>query len=1267
MNDRVGIEPKLVAISLLLAAATFVLDLFQPLGVAAGIPYVAVVLVALWSRERAFVYILASLASVLTIIGVFASTGEQDSWMVLENRGLALFAIWAVALAGARRVADLENADQTLRESERRYALAAGLGGITVWEMIPEEGRLILNDDFKNSFREAENLSSNLVEDWISQVHPEDRETARVDIQSVADGTADGFSLDFRVPLEDGTVLWRHGEGFRASAPGEKPVRIIGTSRDITEQKQAEESLRQSEARLRATMEGGLDGVYFHKAVRNDQAEVVDFEFVDASERGLEMVTLAREELIGTRLSEGYPEAFENGLFDKLKTVLDTGVLLDEDMHALENVDAQWLHHQVVPYGDGVAFTVRDITEVKEAEEVLRRSEASLENAQRIARLGSWDWDVSTNTGQWSDELYRIFGMEPQETEANYDLFVDLVHPDDRKLILKAVEDALSGEKSYQIDHRLVRRDGEIRFIKELAEVRRDENGTPVSMHGTMQDITDLKAVEDALRESEQRLQGAHRMARLGHWSLDLSSRRFCGYGDMFAEFGFYDEEPEFSFEEAMSWVHEADVPCVSAAFERSLADGAAYDETNRFVTKDGRSGYMRLIGEVVRDENGSITGMRGTMQDMTALKAAEAELRESEQRLQGAHRLSSLAHWEVDSASRRFKAYGHIHEGFGLGGEVTEFSFEDALRPIHPADVARVRAAFERSFAEGVPYDEINRNVNSAGQTGYMHIIAEAIRDDAGAVVGLRGTSQDVTALKAAQEELGKTQEKLVTAQRIAGIGSWELDSTRQKAIWSEEMYRIFELDPDTDDAPGRDTFYELVHPDDKRKLETAVAKTLGDGVPMTLEYRLITKLGHEKTVLTFGEATTDERGQLVGFGGTVQDITNLRLAEQKLAQAQKMETVGQLSAGVAHDFNNMLAVVMGNLELAQSRIAGDAQVESLLENALKASKRGAELTQSLLAFSRKQVLFPKPVDVNKAADGVLALARRTIAKSVEITFEPLADLWAADVDSAHLESAVLNLLVNGCTAMPNGGNLKISTWNASQLDPAHRDDESWPTADYVCLAITDTGHGMTPEVLERAIEPFFTTKGMAEGSGLGLSMVYGFVEQSGGLFDIVSEPGVGTKVTLSLPRSDKALRKEGKQMPAERRDPSARTVLLVEDEPRVMETVAFQLSDLGFRVLVAADAVEALRLLSQNIGIDLLFADVVLGPGKNGIDLALEARLKYPDLRVLCTSGYAGEELQARYEGAEDLQILGKPFTLDILSAKLDEVLGVDARSEG
>lgn len=1269
-NSNFGLEPKLVTIALSLAAATFVLDLLQPLGVAAGIPYVAVVLVGLWSRVGAFVYLLAGLASILTILGVFASSGDQGSWIVFQNRALALFAIWAVALAGARRVSDLEHVDEALRESE---------------------------------------------------------------------------------------------------------------------------------ARLRATMEGSLDGVYFHKAIRNAENEIVDFEFVDVSERGIDMLPLGRDELIGTRLSETYPGAFENGLFDKLKTVLETGAPLDEEMRAFTNVDAQWLHHQIVAYGDGVAFTVRDITEAKESEESLRQSEASLENAQRIAHLGNWDWDVATNTGHWSDQLYRIFGMPPQETEADFDLFMELVHPGDRDLIAKAVEDALSGERPYRLDHRLIRRDGEVRFLKEIAEVRRDGNGTPISMHGTVQDITELKDAEQALRESERRLQRAHRIAKLSHWDIDIATQRFKAYGDMYADFDLGGKETEFSFEDALQPVHPDDVARIRAAFERSFAEGVPFDETDRVVYDDGRTGHMRLIGEVIRDPTGSVVGMRGTTQDVTehmqaqeSLKRQEAQLRESEQRLQEAHRIASLTHWEFDVSANCFSAFGEVIDDLEPSAESGKFTGKEAFGLIFPEDAQRVGRAFERARSDGTPYNETYRvrdtdgtiihlhslgeavcdetgsvvairgtsqdvtaaveaeaelresqrrlldaqrtanlgnwvfdvatgqysalgeffeqydfpmddeqaafsleeglavvhpddleifkscldkclidgttfdvtvrSLTADGQIFYLHVIGEAIRDAAGSVVEIQGTTQDVTAQKTVEDELRISQAGLENAQRIARMGNWDWNIETGELRWSDEIYRIFGQTPQSFGATY-DAFIDIVHPDDREMVRDGVDAAVQGGAAYNIVHRIVLPDGQIRTVHEEGEVTLAEDGTPRRMTGIVQDVTEQVQMEDQLRHAQKMETVGQLSAGVAHDFNNMLSVIMGNLELAQRRIDSDPQVESLLESALKASQRGAELTHSLLAFSRKQVLFPKPVNVNEAVASVLELASRTVAKMVTVKLEPLADLWAANVDPAHLESAVLNLVVNACSAMPDGGELKITTWNASQLSPNANDEKTWPTADYVCLAVADTGHGMTPEVLEKAVEPFFTTKGMAQGSGLGLSMVYGFVEQSGGLFDIVSEPGVGTKVTLSLLRADPALPLKDQPKSAGRRDENAKTVLLVEDEPQVMETVAFQLSDLGFRVLVAPDAEQALRLLGQNVGVDLLFADVVLGPGKNGIDLALEAKQKYPNLKVLCTSGYAGEELLARYEGARDLQILSKPFTLDKLSERLDEVLRIDA----
>ncbi|MBV9862344.1 MAG: PAS domain-containing protein [Alphaproteobacteria bacterium] len=391
-----------------------------------------------------------------------------------------------------------------------------------------------------------------------------------------------------------------------------------------------------------------------------------------------------------------------------------------------------------------------------------------------------------------------------------------------------------------------------------------------------------------------------------------------------------------------------------------------------------------------------------------------------------------------------------------------------------------------------------------------------------------------------------------------------------------------------------------------------------------------------------------------------TARDLTEREQLEEELRHAQKMEALGHLTGGVAHDFNNLLTVIMGNIERLQSLLpeGESGPIARAAGNVLHGAERGAELTQRLLAFSRRQPLEPKPTDLNQLMSHITELLRSTLGASIAIETVMQPQLWLASVDPNQFENAAVNLAVNARDAMPEGGRLLIETANLSVPGVAASPVEV-EEGEYVAIAFSDTGHGMAPEVLERVFEPFFTTKPTGQGTGLGLSQVYGFVKQSGGNIRIHSKVGFGTTVKIFLPRlRDSAAAAPAQAEAGQIRGQGHETVLVVEDDDNVRELSLELLRELGYNVLEAADAPAALQLIERQPGIDLLFTDIGL-PGMNGRQLAEEARRRRPELKVLFTSGYANPALVHGGRLDPGVQIIVKPFTYAGLSAKLRAVL--------
>ncbi|MBI3403366.1 MAG: PAS domain-containing protein [Acidobacteria bacterium] len=459
-----------------------------------------------------------------------------------------------------------------------------------------------------------------------------------------------------------------------------------------------------------------------------------------------------------------------------------------------------------------------------------------------------------------------------------------------------------------------------------------------------------------------------------------------------------------------------------------------------------------------------------------------------------------------------------------------------------------------------------------------------------------------------------------------------------------------------------------ELYPEDTARQFIEDDRKVLATGVARSFEGVAKSESGEQAYLVTKG-VYRDKDGTILGVFGISHDMTELRQAQETLEQtrealfrSQKMEAVGQLTGGIAHDFNNILAIILGNVELLRAYLPHDAYADEIIESVLRATLHGRDLTGHLLAFSRRRLLNPQPVDVNALVESSVRLLGRTLGAPIRIKTETSAAAGVAFVDPAALEAAVLNIALNARDAMPEGGTLTIRTSRLDLKGPLPGDDDV-KAGPYAVLELQDAGGGMPPDVLARVFEPFFTTKAGGRGTGLGLSMVYGFAKQSGGTVMIESAQGHGTIVKMLLPLagSDR-LRASASAAPVQT-TAVPRTILVVEDETDVRTIVRRQLEGLGHRVLVAEAATEALMLLSAPgpHAPDLLLTDVVLATGMNGIDLAQAARAARPGLPIIFMSGYtAVQEAQQRIRET-GAPLLSKPFTAPQLERAVNEVCAI------
>lgn len=593
--------------------------------------------------------------------------------------------------------------------------------------------------------------------------------------------------------------------------------------------------------------------------------------------------------------------------------------------------------------------------------------------------------------------------------------------------------------------------------------------------------------------------------------------------------------------------------------------------------------------------------------------------------------------------------------EFWGYGAdELPNLHLKDLLTP--ESHKYLVETVFPDFFRSG-----ICRNVsvtcvlkNGARRSGLVSCLGE--RGPDGRIKNTIAVMQDVTREKATEAALRQSEERFRGSFEAAAHGM-ALASPDGRLMAVNPVLRTL-LDSD-ETSLKRESLQDLVAPQDRPTLLNNIGRILaGEMESAQMELRFPVPGGNLIWGLTSISIVRDASGIVAHFVVQIVDLTARRKTEERLKNARKMEAVGQLTGGIAHDFNNLLQVIIGNLQLVQSELISETSRDCAAE-AMEAAGRGVELTRQLLAFSRRQSLAPENVSINEMISGMSSIMRRTIGETIEFK----ADLMEVDaeisVDLSQLESALLNLAINCRDAMPDGGCLTIQTRSVLLNETyAARHPEVAP-GHYVLISVADTGTGIPEDMLENVVEPFFTTKDGAKASGLGLSMAYGFIRQSGGHIDVSSEVGKGTSVKIYLPRTDvDALSADLGAIP-QQSGPAPKTVLVVEDQEDVRKVAVGLLKSLGYRVLEAEDGIIAMGILQAQPDIDLLFTDIVMPGGMNGLDLSHAACALNPDLKVIHTSGYPQGALP--HEQIEQIRdsLIMKPYHRDDLERALSDAL--------
>lgn len=911
----------------------------------------------------------------------------------------------------------------------------------------------------------------------------------------------------------------------------------------------------------------------------------------------------------------------------------------------------------------------KDLAERLGVESSLRDSQATMAAAQQIAHFGSWELDLNAEGSpenysralRWSDETYRIAGYEPGSTEVSSRLFFTLVPEDDHAKVREAIRHAIERRESYSVVHRLVRPNGEERIIHETARLFYDEpTGRPVKMIGTVHDVTDQHRAAEALARSEQeqrklaqqldlertRLVAAQTVAQMGSWETDTTTLEVSWSEQTHRIFETDPHTFHPTHQGFLQFVHPEDRERVDNAFAHSFSRGEAQEIHHRIIMPDRREKHVIERWQVFHDPVGCPVRAIGTVQDVTERRLAEAELQRTHNLLQAVADGVPDAVFVKDLEGR----YLLFNQGAAnlVGRQISEVIGLDDTTLFDP-EGARVIAENDLSVIESGEARIAEEVLTAAGVTRTFLATKAPYRDAQGNIIGVIGISRDITERKQNEQRLYEHATLLERARDAIVVR----DLDHRILYWNQGAQRIYGWA--AEEVLGR-SIKELLY-QDPMPFIVATAAVIENG-EWTGEIDQFNRDGKPVTIEGRWTLLRDDTGCPKSILAINTDVTERKLLEQQFFRAQRMDSIGTLAGGIAHDLNNVLSPILMSVELLRLQEKNERRL-AIISTIEASAKRGAAMVQQVLSFARGVESQKVELSASRLLQEAEKIANETFFKTITIRCQIPEDLWTVTGDPTQLHQVLLNLCVNARDAMPSGGILSLSAKNLVVDESYASMNIGARTGPHVVLQVEDNGSGMPPEVVERIFEPFYTTKEIGKGTGLGLSTTLAIIKSHGGFVRVDSDVGIGTKFRVFIPANPGTTVTTEVQETQQPPQGKGELVLVVDDETMVREITKETLESFGYGVLLAADGAEAVSIFAaRSTEISLVLTDMMM-PVMDGPATIQVLRRINPAVKIIAASGMNVTSMVAKAANAGVRHFLPKPYTSETLLIKLRQVL--------